>query len=197
MTGTFQTQMLLPRENLRKSSTEGHNMSLHTVSCGAGEFHVKIITMIMNFSVPRVLTFLLALVSTQMALGASFIETKYGKVEVVSEGDNHAILFKEKKIAIFEGSDVALSRITSAGPKEYLVMDIGQNGLYCRHKFSLLEISPQFETIVSKPFGECTELHGTKYLLEGALIELRGAVAGKTKQKISKYLWSNEKIKKQ
>lgn len=158
---------------------------------------LKFSTTILNLSSLRLLAFFCAFTFSQIAMCASSVETRYGRAEIVSDGDKYAVLFKGKEIAIFEGHDVGLYRITPNGQNEYLIIDIGKNGLNCRHEFSIFEISPQLETFVSKQFGECAELQGVKYLLDGVFVELRSTVIGTKKQKISKYLWVNRKIRKQ
>ncbi|WP_019142392.1 hypothetical protein [Noviherbaspirillum massiliense] len=125
------------------------------------------------------------------------VETHYGAAEVREEAGSYAVFFNGKEIARYDGNGIDLYRIIPKGDSEYLIVDIGTNGLHCRHEFAVLEITSATAVKFSKPFGECNELVGAKYLSTGAVIELRSPYGTGQKQRVKRYRWANGKIARQ
>jgi hypothetical protein len=136
-----------------------------------------------------------ALAALPLLASAASTATRYGNAEVTPEGNAFVLSFGGTRIATFEGLGVDLHRVTAAGADDYLIVDRLLPGLHCRHEFSVLQISPAGVTVLSKTFGECTELAGTKHLPHGIIVRTRSPhVEGNKQQQSRTYQWSKGRL---
>ncbi len=127
------------------------------------------------------------------------LETRYGAIEGtadISSKDRFVVSYGGKEVVALNGLDVTFYLVTQKGTTEYVIIDILLPGLYCRHEYRILEISPIGETSLSKPFGKCAELVDAKYLDDGLIVEIRKVRVEKKKEVVEKYKWTKGALTK-
>ena len=126
------------------------------------------------------------------AVAAERVSSRYGDVSAERRGEGvFVISFKDSPVAKAAADAVSLYRVTRNRATEYVIVELWQPGLNCRHSYVMLALHAKGKAQTSPVFGQCTELRGVSHVAGGVEIELRSTgLAAASKSIPERYLFS-------
>ncbi|HEY0061427.1 MAG TPA: hypothetical protein VGC21_04860 [Telluria sp.] len=142
---------------------------------------------------PLVCTALLAASALRVDAATSVgdsVKTRFGSVEVRSEGDSTTIVHRGKRVLSLADQRAAVYRITPKhANRDFVLLQGWQPGLNCRHFYRVLALS-KGQAQVSAQFGDCQDMAGAGFIGQDPVIHLRNTAsdARKGRPLITSYL---------
>jgi hypothetical protein len=141
-----------------------------------------------------------ALLAACLAAGAAGaaepIRSRYGDLSA-APGDQgtFVISLDAVPLAQVDAGEVAFYRVTPQGTTDYVIVELWQPGLNCRHSYLVLGLRAGQKAQRSPVFGECTDLHGASHVARGVQVDLLPAARpGASKALVERYLFSGGKL---
>jgi hypothetical protein len=132
--------------------------------------------------------------------------TRYGEVVATEQDDgSYDLTVDGQSIASvrppegIEAWGVTLYRVTARGPADYVLVDLAEGGLRCRHEFFVLALGPRAMPRLSERFGACHELQGAEYLDDGIVVTLVESIFdaegdGEPEPQVARFRWRDGRI---
>jgi hypothetical protein len=133
-----------------------------------------------------------------LAAAADRISSRYGEMSATRrDQDSFVISLDSRPVTEVLASEVSFYRLTPQGDTEYIIVELWQPGLNCRHSYVILALHAEGKAERSRVFGACTELHGASHVRGGIQVELRPVVQpDAAKAVLERYLFSDGKLKR-
>jgi hypothetical protein len=143
-----------------------------------------------------ILLLVAACLAAAPASAADRIGSRYGEVSATRRDEGtFDITLNTRPVTEVPASEVSFYRVTPQGDTEYIIVELWQPGLNCRHSYVVLALHAEGKVESSRVFGECTELHGASHVRGGVQVELRPALQpDASKTVLERYLFSDGKV---
>jgi hypothetical protein len=111
------------------------------------------------------------------ASAADRINSRYGDMSAARRDEGTFVIsLNSKPVAEVSANEVSFYRVTPRGDTEYIILELWQPGLNCRHSYVMLALHAKDKAERSRVFGECTDLRGASHVRGGVQVELRPVV---------------------